>query len=47
MIQVNIRMSAAEKRKAEAQAKRLGLSLSAFIRMLVNLRVSLPPNRKV
>jgi antitoxin component of RelBE/YafQ-DinJ toxin-antitoxin module len=46
-VQVNIRMSIAEKKKAEAQAKRLGLSLSAFIRMLINLRVSLPPNIKV
>ena len=46
-MQVNIRMSLVEKRKAEAQAKRLGLSLSAFIRMLVNLWAASPPNIKV
>lgn len=36
MKQVNIRMDQNTKEKAEKQAKALGLSLSAYLRLLIN-----------
>jgi antitoxin component of RelBE/YafQ-DinJ toxin-antitoxin module len=36
MIQVNVRMKPEELEKAKAQAERLGITLSAYIRMLIN-----------
>ena len=36
MIQVNVRMGVKDKAKAMSQAKKLGVSLSAYIRVLIN-----------
>ncbi len=36
VIQVNVRMKPEELEKAKVQAERLGLSLSAYIRMIIN-----------